>query len=67
MGHLLPRNPELQKSYETLETYGDTILKLAATMLAYEELEKENLANEKRINDMKNSFITNLCLFRLGS
>jgi hypothetical protein len=24
-----------KKSYETLETYGDTILKLAATMLAY--------------------------------
>jgi hypothetical protein len=25
-----------KKSYETLETYGDTILKLAATMLAYQ-------------------------------
>ena len=24
-----------KKSYETLETYGDTILKLAATMLSY--------------------------------
>ena len=27
-----------RKSYETLETYGDTILKLAATMLAYDTL-----------------------------
>ncbi len=25
-----------KKSYETLETYGDTILKLAATLLAYD-------------------------------
>lgn len=62
-----PGTQTSKKSYETLETYGDTILKLAATMLAYDVLEKENNANEKTINDMKNSFITNLCLFRLGS
>lgn len=55
-----------RKSYETLETYGDTILKLASTMLAYVKLEKDNSSDEKRMNDLKNSFITNMNLFRLG-
>ena len=55
-----------RKNCETLETYGDTILKLAATHLAYVHLEKDNKTDEKRINDMKNSFITNLNLYRLG-
>ena len=47
-----------KKCYETLETYGDTILKLAATWLAYDQLEKDPTADEKKINDMKNSFNT---------
>jgi dsRNA-specific ribonuclease len=62
-----PGTKTSKKSYETLETYGDTILKLAATMLAYQKLEKDNRTDEKRMNDMKNQFITNLNLFRLGS
>lgn len=55
-----------RKSYQTLETYGDTILKLAGTMLAYDQLEKDPNVNENMLSDMKNSFITNLCIFRLG-
>ena len=55
-----------KKCYETLETYGDTILKLAATHLAYDQLEADPAADEKKINDMKNSFVTNLFLFRIG-
>lgn len=62
-----PGTNSSKKSYETLETYGDTILKLAATMLAYTKLHKDNKTDEKRMNDLKNSFITNLNLFRLGS
>lgn len=62
-----PGTKSSKKSYETLETYGDTILKLAATMLSYQKLSKDNKTDEKRMNDMKNSFITNLNLFRLGS
>jgi hypothetical protein len=61
-----PGTHSSRKSYETLETYGDTILKLAATMLAYVKLEKDNKTDERRINDLKNSFITNLNLYRLG-
>jgi len=30
-----PDNKASKKCYETLETYGDTILKLAATLLSY--------------------------------
>lgn len=55
-----------RKSYETLETYGDTILKLAATMLAYKTLETDKKADEKNICNMKDTFITNLNLYRLG-
>jgi len=56
-----------RKCYETLETYGDTILKLAATMLAYTHLHQDNKSDEKRMDNLKNSFITNLNLYRLGS
>lgn len=56
-----------KRSYETLETYGDTILKLAATHLAYDTLEGDNTADEKKINDRKNAFVTNLYLFRIGN
>lgn len=56
-----------KRSYETLETYGDTILKLAATHLAYDTLEADPTADEKKINDRKNAFVTNLYLFRIGN
>ena len=55
-----------RKNYETLETYGDTILKLAATSLAYDQLERDPGANERRIIMMKDAFVTNLNLYRLG-
>ena len=55
-----------KKSYETLETYGDTILKVAATMLAYTHVNSDLKTDEKRIVNMKDSFITNLNLQRLG-
>ena len=55
-----------RRSYETLETYGDTILKLAATHLAYDSLKNDRTADEKKINDRKNAFVTNLYLFRIG-
>ena len=55
-----------KKSYETLETYGDTILKIGATLLAYDRLEKQGKANEKHMNDLKDSFITNMHLNKLG-
>lgn len=35
-------------------------------MLAYTHLHKDNKTDEKRMNDLKNSFITNLNLYRLG-
>ena len=54
------------RNCETLETYGDTILKLAATTLAYNQLEKDPKANERRIIMMKDAFVTNLNLYRLG-
>ena len=56
-----------KRSYETLETYGDTILKLAATHLAYDTLDRDYSADEKKINDRKNAFVTNLYLFRIGN
>ena len=55
-----------KKCYETLETYGDTILKLAAVWLAYDRLERDPTATEKQIDTMKNSFVTNLFLFRIA-
>jgi dsRNA-specific ribonuclease len=55
-----------KKCYETLETYGDTILKLAATHLAYDKLEADPKADESKITDLKTGFITNLWLFKIG-
>jgi dsRNA-specific ribonuclease len=55
-----------KRSYETLETYGDTILKMASTLLAYDMLENDPRADERTINDLKNAFVTNLFLFKIG-
>ena len=49
-----------------METYGDTILKLAATMLAYDHLCGNADADEHKISNLKNAFITNLYLYRIG-
>lgn len=49
-----------------MESYGDTILKLAATLLAY-ELKKENKkAGEAEIDSLKTAFVTNFTVFRVG-
>ena len=55
-----------RKSYETLETYGDTILKLASTILAFYSTPTDNKSDEKRMNNYRDVFITNLNLYRLG-
>jgi dsRNA-specific ribonuclease len=55
-----------KKCYETLETYGDTILKLAGTILAYDHLEADQKATENKVARLKDSFITNLFLVKIG-
>lgn len=55
-----------RQTYETLESYGDTVLKLAATLLAYEWKKDDRKAGEGDIENMKVAFITNSHLFRVG-
>lgn len=55
-----------KKCYETLETYGDTILKLAAVHLAYDRLQYDSNVSEKQICSLKDSFVTNMYLFKFG-
>ena len=40
-------------SFETLESYGDTVLKLAGTLLAYEWKKDDRKAGEGDIENMK--------------
>ena len=49
-----------------MESYGDTILKLAATLLSYEWKKDDKKADEGDIENMKVAFITNFHLFRVG-
>jgi len=55
-----------RQTYETLESYGDTVLKLAATLLSYEWKKDDKRAGEGDIENMKVAFITNFHLFRVG-
>jgi hypothetical protein len=55
-----------KKCYQTLETYGDTVLKVSATMLAYSRLVANNSAGEKEVDDIKNCLINNIHLYRIG-
>ncbi len=56
-----------RKCYQTLETYGDTVLKLAGTLLAYNYLSKSVVDfDENKIDSLKNQFITNLYFLRVG-
>ena len=41
-------------------------MKVAGTMLADEHLKNDPNVNEGRLGDIKNSFISNLCIYRLG-
>ena len=56
-----------RKNYETLETYGDTSLKFAATMLAFWYKRNDRRAGEGDIECAKVCFITNFHLFRVGN
>lgn len=55
-----------RKCYQTLETYGDTVLKVSATLLAYSRLEENTKAGEKDVDDIKNCLINNIHLYRIG-
>ena len=56
----------VRRSYEVLETYGDTILKLAATLLAYALRKSDMHAGEGEIENDKVIFVTNFHIFRVG-
>lgn len=56
----------VRRSYEVLETYGDTILKLAATLLAYGLKRNDPKAGEGEIENAKQVFVTNFHVFRIG-
>jgi len=53
-------------NYEPLETYGDTILKFAASWISYEFFKNDPEAGENEICERRNCFVTNKELFRLG-
>ena len=55
-----------RRCYEVLETYGDTILKLAATFLAYGLKRNDPKAGEGDIENAKVIFVTNFHVFRVG-
>lgn len=55
-----------QRCYEVLETYGDTVLKLAATLLAYGLKKNDPKAGEGDIESAKVIFVTNFHVFRIG-
>jgi hypothetical protein len=56
----------VRRSYEVLETYGDTILKLAATMIAYCIKKEDKKAGEGDIENSKVIYVTNFHVFRVG-
>jgi dsRNA-specific ribonuclease len=49
-----------------LETYGDTILKLAATLCSYHLYKDDLKAGEGEIENTKVLFVTNFHTFRIG-
>jgi len=55
-----------RRSYEVLETYGDTILKLAATICAYEIYKNDASAGEGELESTKVLFVTNFHTYRIG-
>jgi dsRNA-specific ribonuclease len=56
----------VRRSYEVLETYGDTILKLAATLIAYCIKKEDKKAGEGDIENSKVIYVTNFHVFRVG-
>lgn len=55
-----------RRSYEVLETYGDTILKFAATLCSYQIYKSNAAAGEGEIENTKVLFVTNFNTFRIG-
>jgi dsRNA-specific ribonuclease len=55
-----------RRSYEVLETYGDTILKFAATLCSYQIFKSNAAAGEGEIENTKVLFVTNFNTFRIG-
>lgn len=55
-----------RRSYEVLETYGDTILKLAATLCAYSVYKSDMGAGEGDLENTKVLFVTNFNTYRVG-
>ncbi len=55
-----------RRSYEVLETYGDTILKLAATICAYQIFKGDASAGEGELESTKVLFVTNFHTCRVG-
>lgn len=51
---------------EPYETYGDTVLKFAATWISYEVFKNDPEAGENEICERRNCFLTNKELYRLG-
>ena len=49
-----------------METYGDTVLKLAATLLAYGLKKNDPKAGEGEIENAKVVFVTNYHVFRIA-
>jgi hypothetical protein len=55
-----------RRSYEVLETYGDTMLKLAATLCAYRVYKNDAAAGEGEVENLKVLFVTNYNTYRVG-
>lgn len=55
-----------RRCYEVLETYGDTLLKLASTLMAYDLKKDDTSAGEGEIESAKVIFVTNFHVFRVG-
>lgn len=56
-----------RKCYQTLETYGDTVLKLAGKVLSYHYVMRyEKNPDERKIDQISTNFITNLYFLRIG-
>jgi hypothetical protein len=50
-----------------METYGDSLVKLAATLFAYEMKKDDIKCGEGEVENLKVIFVTNFHLFRIGN
>ena len=61
-----PGIQEARRNYEAMETFGDTILKLGASLMVYELNKLNPDCTEGDLESQKVGFITNQHLFRVG-